>query len=868
MPENNNKFIFGCGDRLSGYGLFISDMQTLSAILSGAKQSHWKYTSVSRLLFGAWLLISSLVMTCGAYAATDFFESNIRPVLVSKCYGCHSTEAGKSKGGLLLDTREGIRKGGDSGPAVVPGDAEKSLLIRAVRWHDSDTGMPPESKGGKLPSSVVADLEAWVRSGATDPREGKATAKKYDGMAAKDWWAYQPMTNPTVPQPQNASWAKTDIDRFILAKLEKKGLQPVGRADEATLVRRLYLDLTGLPPAQGAKTENLVDSLLDSREFAERWARHWLDVARYAETTGGDVNVTLPEAWRYRDYVIKSFEQDKPFNQFIREQIAGDQLPYANEAERAQNLIATGFLAIGPKSLNGTDPKQFAVDLADEQIDAVSQAFLGMTVSCARCHDHKFDPISQRDYTAMAGIFLSTDTRFGTPGGVRARNASTLIDMPKSAGLATVDRRMDPQVWSRKNAQYKDLLAQRDSTLASRAPGARSNGASEMTGFDVVRLITQTKRVEMEVTAFNSDGSLKPRIMGVLDKPASTSNSRPRNPAMGGPNASRRTSSGFDIVADSPLFIRGSIDNETNRVPRGVPGILSADHSLAIPTGKSGRLQLADWIASPDNSLTARVTVNRVWQWLFGRGLVESVDNFGASGAQPSHPELLDYLAQQFIADGWSLKKLIKRIVSSNVYQLDTMYREKNQLADPDNHLLWRMNTRRLDAETIRDSMLAASGKLDPKPVKGSMIALAGDGPIGGDRFRVLTEEQIEKANHFHRSIYLPIARTVQAETLAIFDFTDPSVVIGARDTTIVPPQALYLMNSPFVNEMATAMARRVMQSPGFDQRFSLAWRLTYGREPLPEETAAARRIGKDDLASWTSICRALFCSADFLFIN
>jgi hypothetical protein len=314
--------------------------------------------------------------------------------------------------------------------------------------------------------------------------------------------------------------------------------------------------------------------------------------------------------------------------------------------------------------------------------------------------------------------------------------------------------------------------------------------------------------------------------------------------------------------------VRGSIDNESEKVPRGVPEILARGHALEIPAGSSGRLELAEWIASPANTLTARVIVNRVWYWLFGRGLVETVDNFGASGIAPSHPELLDYLALEFIADGWSIKKLIKRIVSSSVYQLDTMHDEKNHLLDPDNKLLWRMNARRLDAETIRDSMLAASGKLETKAPTGSMIAVAGDGPIGGDRFQVLKESQIETATSHQRSIYLPIARTVQAETLAVFDFSDPSIVRGARDTTIVPPQALYLMNDDFVTEMATAMAERVMQVDGFERRFDLACRLAYGRKALPEELAAARKISGDDLAAWTGICRALFGSADFLFIN
>lgn len=809
-----------------------------------------------------------LIASAAAASEHDFFEAKIRPVLAEKCYGCHSVESGKAKGGLLLDSREGIRTGGDTGPAVVPRDPENSVLIGAIRWHDPDTGMPPKNKGGKLPASVIADFETWVRTGAADPREGGAAAKKYDGMAAKGWWAYQPISRPKVPTTKNTTWARTDIDRFILAKLEARGLEPVGRADSATLVRRLYLDLTGLPPGDEVVTDGLLDRLLDSRAFAERWARHWLDVARYAETTGGDVNVTLPEAWRYRDYVIDSIHADKPFDQFIREQLAGDLLPNKGEAERARNLIATGFLAIGTKSLNGTDPRQFAVDLADEQIDAVSQAFLGVTLSCARCHDHKFDPISQRDYTAVAGIFLSTDTRFGTAGGVRARNASSLIEAPDAAGLATVPRKMDPQTWQRKSTQLENLAAQRDQALASRRPGARSSGGgAEMTGFDVVRLITEAKKIEMEIGAFRSDGTLKPKIMGVLDKPLAAPATDRRKSGIGGPNASRRADSGFLAIADSPLFIRGSIENEAAAVPRGLPEILGGGKQLRIPAGSSGRLQLAEWIASRENTLTARVTVNRVWHWLFGKGLVETVDNFGASGATPTHPELLDHLAQQFIDDGWSLKKLIRRIVTSNVYQLDTMHSELRHLADPDNRLFWRMNARRLDAETIRDCMLAISEQIDLTPPRGSVIALAGDGPVGGERFRVLEEEAIETAKGRHRSLYLPVARTVQSEALSLFDFSDPSTVRGARETTIVPPQALYLMNSAFVSEAAGAMASRVMRRPGFDQRFDLACRLAFGRGPYPDETAAARRLG-DSRESWVSICRALLSSADFLFIN
>ncbi len=435
------------------------------------------------------LLIAATSASAITPEQSTFFEAKIRPVLAEKCYSCHSAQAEKVKGELLVDTRAGTLRGGENGPAIVPGDLGKSLLITAMRWQDADTGMPPKNKGGKLPESVIADFEQWVKMGAPDPREGASTvAKAYDPVAAKSWWAYQPMTKPAVPQPKDAGWAKTNIDRFILAKLEEKNLKPVADADAATLTRRLYLDLSGLPPPPGA-TAN-VDQLLNSRQFAERWARHWLDVARFAETTGRDVNVTMPEAWRYRDYVIDAFHADKPFDQFIREQIAGDLLPDSGDADRAKKLIATGFLAVGPKPLNGTDPRQFAVDLADEQIDTVSQAFMGMTVSCARCHDHKFDPISQKDYTALAGILLSTETRFGTVGGVQGRNASTLVEIPASAGLKKIDRRVDPAVYAQKKAEYDKIVARRDAALAARRGGG---GSDQMSSFDVVRLITRAK---------------------------------------------------------------------------------------------------------------------------------------------------------------------------------------------------------------------------------------------------------------------------------------------------------------------------------------------------------------------------------------
>jgi len=891
---------------------------------------------VRTLVLGFVLTSGSIAQSLAQDAAPNtpaqikFFENQIRPVLVENCYACHSQET-ESNGDLLLDTRSGMLRGGVSGPAVVPGNPERSLLITAVRYHDPDFAMPPKESGGKLPVAVIADLERWVKMGAPDPRDGVGLRqingmdfqpdkggidrpetyptlndkKAYSAEAAKSWWAYQPITAPKIPAVQNRDWPLTEIDHFILAELEKQSLRPVASADKATLLRRVFIDLIGLPPTPKLQAqflasnnpdalENVVDWLLKQPQFGQRWGRHWLDVARFAETTGKDMNLTMPEAWRYRDYVVDSFNNDKPFDQFIVEQIAGDLLRSSGDAERVEKLVATGFLAVGPKGLNETDPRQFSVDLADEQIDAVSQVFLGMTVSCARCHDHKFDPITQVDYTAMAGIFLSTQTHFGTPGGVRGRNASDLIEVPASLKLDTLGRRMDPKEYADKKIQLEAITKRRDEALRSRATQRSGTGFQtvppqttgrmpiprtgvqprddKVSGFDIVRMITRAKQLEVELSSFNPDGTAKPMVMGVSDKPTRVTNSNRgpgrRGGAVGGPNTRGRTSSGFETIADSPLMLRGSIENESDQVTRGVPEFLAHGTKPRIKSDESGRLALANWIVSADNTLTSRVIVNRVWHWLFGRGLVESVDNFGASGTPPSNQPLLDHLASRFAQEGWSIKRLIREIVLSRVYQLESRYDASNHAIDPDNRFCWRANGRRLDAESIRDCVLAASNGLDSDPVPGSMIARSGDGPLGGQRFQAITEEKITAASGSFRSLYLPIARSVQPESLSIFDFTDPNIVLGSRDTTIVPPQALYLLNGAFMDQQAKAMAKRVMSVDGFEDRFTLACQLAYCRKPYADEITAAKKLRGEDLAAWTSICRALLSSADFLFIN
>ena len=838
----------------------------------------------------------------------DFFEKKIRPVLADKCYKCHSEKSEKIKGGLVLDTREGIRRGGDNGPAVVPGDLKESLLIEAVRYASKDFAMPPKKEGGKLPDEVIRDFEKWVQMGAPDPRDGAAkVVKKYDEAKAKAWWAFQPVKKPVVPAVQDAAWAKSDLDRFVLAGLEAKGLKPVADADKLTLIRRVYFDLLGLPPPHAEITAfvqdkspeafaKVVDRLLASPQFGERWGRHWLDVARYAESSGKDFNTAYPHAWRYRDYVIAAFNADKPYDEFVREQIAGDLLPAKDDRERAEHQIATGYLAIGAKSLNEQNPRQFALDVADEQIDALSQGMLGMTIACARCHDHKFDPIPQRDYYAMAGIFLSTDTRYGTAAGLQNRHPTKPIELPIGAALPKVARSLFAEEHARKETQLAALKKERDEMIAERQT-ARRAGTQDQNGARALRLISQVGELEAELSSFDTSGQPKALAVGVLDRPApgtaagfgGTLREGIRSQIFG-------RAAAFGTITDSPLFARGEPDKPGEKVPRGVVSALSTGAAPVIPAKTSGRRELAEWIVAPENPLTARVMANRVWHWLFGRGIVESVDNFGTSGQPPTNAALLDHLALRLRDGGWSVKKLIREIVLSRTYQLGSAFDEKSFAADPENTLVWRMSKRRLDAECIRDAILATSQQLQLQPPVGSPVALAGDGPVSRPR-RGGSDVAINAATNV-RSVYLPIIRDLLPDALDAFDFAEPSLVTGARETTNVPSQALFLLNSEFVATQARLLGQRVVASyPGgpnggasanLDERVTYAYWLVFSRPPdAVEHTAAMTFFGKFPAAwskgdksapglrnaeaataAWTSFCRALFASAEFRYLN
>lgn len=766
-----------------------------------------------------------------------FFEKNIRPVLADKCYKCHSAQSEKVKGGLMLDTREGIRMGGDNGHAVVPGNLKESLLVAALHWKDKDLRMPPEKDGGKLPDNVIADFEKWIMMGAPDPRDGEAKVVKkvLDPKQAKETlWAFQTPKAPAVPTVKDSAWPHAEVDKFILAAQEAQGLHPVADADRLSLVRRVYFDLIGLPPTpqqveafvQDKSPDayaRLVDALLASPQFGERWGRHWLDVARYAESTGKERNFTYPEAWRYRDWVIAAVNADVPYDAFVRQQIAGDLLPAKDGMEHAAHLTATGFLALGPKSLQEKNAEQFEMDQVDEQIDTTSRAVLGLTVACARCHDHKFDPVPQKEYYAMAGIFRSTQTFYGTGGtGVKNRNASTLIPLPPP------------------NEQV--VAGNAAPAVAVEMPNRRDNpkkkkkkGGGPVTAPAAVTVATSGE------------------VMGVQD--GRTTNCR--------------------------LLVRGEVAQPGEMVPRGMLSVLSTGDAPAISSSGSGRLDLAQWLTSPTNPLTARVEVNRIWSYLFGQGLVRTGDNFGATGEKPSNPELLDALAVQFMRDGWSVKKMVRSLVMSHTYQLSSAHDSAANEKDPDNRLLWRASPRRLDAEAIRDALLTASGQLQVQPPRGSAVANAGGGFVG----KGLSPERFSQVTANYRSVYLPVVRDFVPEVLDIFDFAEPSLVVASRDVTNVPVQALYLLNNSFVREQSTAMAKRILAQPlPHAQRIALAYEYALGRPPSDAERARAEQYllsegrallpvksGKVDdaaLLSWSTFCQALFACAEFRYLK
>lgn len=864
----------------------------------------------------------------------QFFETKIRPVLIKECYGCHSAKAGNVRGGLRLDTKELTRIGGSSGPAVVPRDLDESLLYGAIRHEGFE--MPPKRM---LPDGVIEDFRAWIEMGAPDPRENKVAAIRSTisvediDQARRTFWAYQPPRQPTVPPVTDSAWPKSEVDRFILARLEQSELRPAADAKAYKVLRRLCFDLIGLPPTPeqiayflkkwqldpDRAVSMVVDQLLESDQFGERWGRHWLDVARYAESTGREVNMTYPHAWRYRDYVIDSFNADKPFDRFVQEQLAGDLLPADTDQHWSEGLIATTFLAIGTKNVNEQNRVQFAADLVDEQIDATTRVFLGTSVACARCHDHKFDPISQADYYALAGIFASMTTYFGNPPsefgafrGVQTRRQSSLLLLPIE-DPNPFDKRYSPQ----ELATLKDQMVEKMRGAQSRRVGSGDDAGNAIR--NRIRTANELFELSSKLAVVDDDGNPRSYCMGVQD----------RMPAQ-----------------NARLLVRGEIDQPAQEVPRGFPQVLCSA-GAAIDDDSTGRLELAKWIGSSQNPLTARVMVNRIWQHLMGQGIVRSTENFGVTGQAPSHPELLDFLAMRFVDSGWSVKSIIRDICSSRSYRMSSTFDQAQHEYDPDNALLWRANPRRLDAEAIRDAMLMVSGQIDLERPRGSEVAKAGyqrvrngilgdpreqarkafemagqrvreamqprmrrgpaafqgqpgfQGPrgrfrsFGGDRSRFARAQmeksmsevarkvnsQLDMEDAVFRSVYLPIVRDEEPRALEVFDFADSSTVVGTRESSNTANQALFMLNNPFVIQQSDALARRVAEdSQRLVDQIYRAFLLGYGRPPTSGERSAAAHFIKTyestgspssrGLETMSALCQSLFASAEFRYID
>ena len=1096
--------------------------------------------------------------------AIEFFEKRIRPLLSERCFACHGEDQAESE--LRLDSRADMLEGGSRGAAIVPGEPDKSLLIRAVN-HADTLAMPPKEK---LSQRDINDLIAWVKAGAVWPDGDKPkTATKKPVVKAEtksmqftdeqqNFWAFQPMGNPRPPRSptlrvgpktldseSRATWGQSPVDDFILSELESRGLKPAEIADKRTLIRRATFDLHGVPPTRDEVTDFLadnepdafarvIDRLLASPRYGERWGRHWLDVARYGDSNGLDENLAQANAFRYRDWVVSAFNRDLPFDEFVREQIAGDLLPPEGDpsdpviaARQSDRLTATGFLVIGAKMLAEDDPLKMQMDIVDEQVDTIGKAFMGLTLGCARCHDHKFDPLPMADYYSLAGIFKSTKSMLnfsvvaswnerplGSPAELqqhtdqkqriaakqnevnqlvskaneqlldesRARVADYvraaareiyLEKMSRSFG-AEFDRRADKtaplpegvQVIEAENYQRGNALklstgygegigvilsngngewtAEYDVTIPAaglyqiemRYAAAESrptqlslngqivkpNGLNDVTGswnpdtnrwhiegsyefkagINVIRLfrkpplphidklmiarlnvptvtagvspvaelatelrsvfVSQWRRLlekttddankplaEWRALLMSLDGmdagqrvDAAQQLLPLAEKTGAELSAvvaawKDFNATEAGkiakelPDARQETlrkllfdtaeGSPFAVpknaeeyftvetkaalqsrrddvkqletalpklleamavsegtVEDLPLHLRG---NHTTlgkeRLPRRFPRIVAGDRQTPIVADRSGRLEFARWLTEPTHPLTSRVAVNRIWQGHFGEGLVRTPDNFGLLGDKPTHPALLDWLSQRFIAAGWSMKSLHREAMLSSAYQMQTTFNESAFLADPDNRLWWRRNRRRLEVEAIRDSLLAVSGRLEnamggtllPTPNRGYVTGTANNYP------------QIYNANR--RSVYLPVIRSALYELYQVFDFAEPSVLNGKRDSTTLATQALFMLNSSLVADQSRELTQQLLAQPNLDDaaRIRQAYLTCYQREPLPSETsrcleflnrleAAQPEAVPADRRSvaWRGLCRALFAANEFLFVE
>lgn len=790
-------------------------------------------------------------------ADLKFFEARIRPLLLAKCVKCHGAD--KQEGKLRLDNWKSLQQGGASGPLFGAKQVDQDLLMIAVSYRNPDLQMPPDAK---LSDVEIADLKRWLELGIPHPDKQKAGAVaprkgRIDFEQGLRFWSFQPIANPAVPDVKGAANIASDIDRFIVAKLESAGLKSTPVADKRTLIRRATIDLIGMTPTPeeveafvADESPNafakVIDRLLQSPHYGERWGRHWLDVARYADSNGLDENVAQGNAWRYRDWVISALNRDLPYNQFLTAQIAGDLLPFDESTpegrqSRNEQLIATGFLAIGPKVIAEVDEVKMEMDIIDEQLETLSRAALGMTFSCARCHDHKFDPFSAEDYYGLAGILKSTRIM------EHFRKVARWHENPVPSDQDLKAKREHDERVVQHKAKIDTVIAQGKEKLAAvlaadaKLPADFEKQFPDETKKELTALRDQLKKLEAEGAA------LIPTSMGAVD----------------------------GKVTDLAVHLRGSHLTLGTLVPRRVPEVFSTFDAPKFSSERSGRLELAQWLTHPKNPLTARVIVNRVWRWHFGQGLVRSVDNFGILGETPSHPELLDWLAQDFISNGWSLKALHRRLMLTSTYQRSVGSASDK---DPENRLLSHFDMRRMDAEVIRDSALAISGLLD-RATGGSLLHVK-----NRDYFFDHTSIDRTKYDSRKRTIYLPVVRNHLYDVLALFDSTDATVSNGDRGSSTVAPQSLFLMNSDLMHAAADALAKKLHAVPDADdaRRIHQLTTLAYGRPATASEqqrfakyldTVTASNAASADAAAkrqsaWQSLCHVVLTSNEFLYVR
>lgn len=926
-----------------------------------------------RFSFASLFLVGLVASPVAADAGADFFENKIRPVLVEHCYKCHSQAAKKERGGLTLDTRAGLRKGGETGPAIVPGKPEQSLLIKAVRHVDEDLQMPPKKK---LPAAVIADLEKWVAMGAPDPRGDQASQTlALDLAAAKKHWALQPLRVPSLPPVKKPGWAQAPIDRFIQAQLEEHGLSPSPPADRRTLLRRAYIDLIGLPPTYAeveAFTQDnsptafakVVDRLLASPHYGERWGRHWLDVARFADTKDGVLmygdDRIRPYAYTYRDYVIRAFNEDTPFDRFVHEQLAADMLEPKVEPWR---LAAMGFLTLGRMFDNNIH------DVLDDRIDVVTRGFLGLTVSCARCHDHKYDPIAMADYYALYAVFASSEAPLELPLISGPDQSTGLAEFEKKAApkreelqrhldknfallgeqtrlrvgdylvkatmppdpletaiffLSLAPEDLRPQIVTRWRRFLAHTDRSRDPVFGPwpefmKLPVADFAGQATMVAKRLQAMPAGTGRGQINPLVREAFGRAKlgnkadvARVYGELLRrayeetkakaPTSFPEARAQLVQMisgrdspcyfpksqtyyfmsrGEKDAFSRMRLELDrlavqsphaparamVLVDAPevyeprIFQRGNPALPGPSVPRQFLRVLAGEQAQPFHHG-SGRLDLARAITAATNPLTARVLVNRVWMHHFGEPLVATPSDFGIRTSPPSHPALLDYLAATLHQEGWSLKKLHRHIMLSSTYAQASHDRPDCRQVDPENRWLWRANRRRLDLEAMRDSLLAISGRLEPK-VNGRPVDIVND------------------ATNRRRTVYGLVDRQSLPNLYRNFDFASPDQSAERRPMTTVPQQALFGMNAPFMIEQAKALAARpeVQAAKTPDQRVAALYRLVLARQASPAEVQAGCRFiteqeapttgpERSQLTAWQQYAQVLLLTNETMFID